>query len=66
VQDGALMFKLWQECGMQKEKPQADRFEQAARELCADESDDALDRTMSKLDLKKKPGPEPKHGKTDE
>jgi hypothetical protein len=34
---------------------QADRFRQAAREVRADESDDALDRVMGKLDLKKKP-----------
>ena len=33
----------------------ADRFKEAARELGADESDDALDRVMGKLDLKRKP-----------
>jgi hypothetical protein len=32
---------------------QKDRFRLAARELGADESDDALDRVMGKLDLKK-------------
>lgn len=37
---------------------QHDRFKEAARELGADESDDALDRIMGKLDLKKKPEPE--------
>jgi hypothetical protein len=44
---------------MAKEKTslsdQADRFRQAAREVRADESDDALDRIMGKLDLRKKP-----------
>lgn len=39
-------------------REQADRFTQAAREVGADESDDALDRVMGKLDLKKKPEPE--------
>jgi hypothetical protein len=40
---------------------QIDRFKNAAREVGADESDDALDRVMGKLDLKKKPEPaEPK------
>ncbi len=38
---------------------QTDRFKEAARELGADESDDALDRIMGKLDLKKKPEPKP-------
>ena len=54
---------------MAKEKTslsdQADRFRQAAREVRADESDDALDRIMGKLDLRKKPEPE-KKGKRDE
>jgi hypothetical protein len=36
-------------------KTQAERFKEAAQQLAADESDDALDRIMSKLDLKKKP-----------
>lgn len=34
---------------------QSDAFKEAARELGADQSDDALDRIMSKLELKKKP-----------
>lgn len=34
---------------------QTERFKQAARELGADESDDALDRVMGRLDLKRKP-----------
>ena len=42
------------------EKSQAERFCQAAREVGADESDDALDRVMGRLDLRKKPEPEPK------
>jgi len=37
---------------------QLDRFKEAARDLGADESDDALDRIMGKLDLKKKLEPE--------
>ena len=37
---------------------QLDRFKEAARDLGADESDDALDRIRGKLDLKKKPEPE--------
>jgi hypothetical protein len=47
------------------EKSQAARFREAARDLGADESDDALDRIIGKLDLKKKPEPE-KKGKRDE
>lgn len=35
------------------------RFEEVAREIGADESDDALDRAMGKLDLKAKPKPPP-------
>ena len=47
--------------GMQKNsQTQHDRFKEAARDLAADESDDALDRVMGKLDLRKKPGLEPK------
>lgn len=42
---------------------QHDRFKEAARELGADESDDALDRIMGKLDLKKTPEPEQKPAK---
>lgn len=34
---------------------QSARFKEAARELGVDESDDALDRVMGKLDLKRKP-----------
>jgi hypothetical protein len=41
------------------EKSQQDRFRQTARELGADESDDALDRIMGKLDLTKKQEPTP-------
>ncbi|MGL4310251.1 MAG: hypothetical protein ACRCSU_07165 [Paracoccaceae bacterium] len=37
------------------EKSQLDRFKEAAREIEADESDDALDKVMRKLDLTKKP-----------
>jgi hypothetical protein len=37
---------------------QSERFKEAARELGADESPDAMDRIISKLDLKKKPEPE--------
>lgn len=36
---------------------QSDRFKEAARELGADQSEDALDHIMGKLDLKKKPEP---------
>jgi len=40
------------------------RFREAAREVGADESDDALDRMMGKLDLKRKPeADEPKPAK---
>ncbi len=44
-------------------KSQIDRFKEAARDVDADTSDDALDRMMGKLDLKKKP--EPKDDKKD-
>jgi hypothetical protein len=40
---------------MKEREQQLDRFREAAREVGADESDDALDRIMGKLDLKKKP-----------
>lgn len=40
---------------MIRDKSQIDRFKQAAREVEADESDDALDKVMLKLDLTKKP-----------
>lgn len=36
-------------------KSQTDRFKEAAREVGADESPDAMDRIMGKLDLTKKP-----------
>ena len=42
---------------------QIDAFKKAAREVGADESDDALDRIMGKLDLKKKPEPDEKPAK---
>ena len=38
---------------------QLDRFKKAARDLGADQSDDALDRIMGKLDLTKKPEHKP-------
>ena len=38
---------------MNIKESQLDRFREAAREVGADESDDALDRIMGKLDLKK-------------
>lgn len=41
-------------------KSQLNRFREVARELGSDESDDALDRAMGKLDLTAKPKPEPK------
>jgi hypothetical protein len=44
---------------MAETKPQSERFKEAARTISADESDDALDRVMGKLDLKKKPEPKP-------
>ena len=43
---------------MQHQKSQEDLFKEAARELGADQSDDALDRIMGKLDLTKKPEPD--------
>jgi hypothetical protein len=42
---------------------QQHRFHQTARDLGADESEDALDRIMGKLDLTKKPEPAPKSDK---
>jgi hypothetical protein len=42
---------------------QSDAFKETARNLGADESDDALDRIMGKLDLTKKPEPAPKPDK---
>jgi hypothetical protein len=44
-------------------KPQIDRLHQTARELGADEADDALDQIMGKLDLTKKPEAESKPAK---
>jgi hypothetical protein len=42
-----------------KTQIQSCRFTETARELGADESDDALDRIMGELDLVKKPEPKP-------
>jgi hypothetical protein len=55
-------LKVWK---MTKTKPehQIDRFKDAARELNADESPDALDRIMGRLDLTKKPEPDKKPSK---
>lgn len=51
----------------QSKSSQADRFRETARQLGADESDDALDRAMGKLDLRRKPGEgEPKRQEKDE
>ena len=41
------------------EKTQLDRFKEAAREVEADQSDDALDRIVGRLDLTKKPETKP-------
>lgn len=41
-----------------RNQAQSDAFTRAARHLGADESDDALDRAMDKLDLKAKPKPD--------
>lgn len=38
-----------------EEKTQLERFKEAARELDADESPDALDKVMGKLDLNRLP-----------
>ncbi len=40
---------------MPDDKSQLERFKEAARDVDADTSDDALDKIMRKLDLKKKP-----------
>lgn len=40
---------------MDEKQSQQDRFKEAARSVGADESPDALDRVMGRLDLKKKP-----------
>ena len=44
---------------MNPKTDQLDRFREAAREIGADEADDALDRIMGKLDLTKKPEHKP-------
>lgn len=41
--------------GNSTKKSQIEAFKQAAREVGADEADDALDKVMRKLDLTKKP-----------
>lgn len=41
------------DCG----KSQIERFKEVAKEIDSDNADDALDRIMRKLDLKKKPEP---------
>ena len=41
-------------------KGQLDRFKEAAKDVGADTSDDALDKIMDRLDLKKKPEAEDK------
>jgi hypothetical protein len=41
-----------------RDESQANRFKEAAREVGADESDNALGRIMGRLDVKKKPEPE--------
>jgi len=40
---------------MPTNEEQIDRFKQVARDVEADESDDALDKIMRKMDLTKKP-----------
>ncbi len=49
-----------------KRPSQADRFKEAARQIGADESDDALDRAMDRLDLKAKPKGEDEKSKKSE
>ncbi len=49
---------------MKNSNEQLERFRQIAREIEADQSDDALDRIMGKLDLKKKPEPDAKGKKS--
>ena len=44
---------------LKADKEQLDRFKQAAREVGADESDDALDKVFGKLDVKRKPEEKP-------
>jgi hypothetical protein len=44
---------------------QLERFKEAARQLGTDESEDALDRAMDRLDLRTKPKDEGEKPKTD-
>jgi hypothetical protein len=44
----------------ERSKSQAKRFREAAQVIGADQSDDALDRIMGRLDLTKKPEPKAK------
>jgi len=39
----------------ENERGQLDKFKEAAKQVGADTSDDALDKVMGKLDLKRKP-----------
>lgn len=48
------------------DEKQIDRFKEAACKAEADQSDDALDKVMRKLDLTKKPDDKPKKGKANE
>ncbi len=48
---------------MSNTKTQLDRFKEAARSIGADESDDALDKVMGKLDLIRKPEADEKKDK---
>ncbi len=43
---------------MKRNSDQLAKFKEAARQLGADESDDALDRAMDRLDLRVTPKPE--------
>ena len=43
---------------MADDESQLKRFKEAAEQLEADQSDDALDKIMGKLDLNKKPEPD--------
>lgn len=43
-----------------KNKSQLERFKEAAKDVGADTSDDALDKIMGKLDLRKQPEPDEK------
>lgn len=44
---------------LSKDEAQISRFKQTAREVGADESDDALDKVFGKLDVKRKPDEKP-------